>query len=352
MNKRLQKYCFISSKIAEMNTKSINVLLEKNELKKGWGSNHLISVSGHKVFVKKVPLTQLEYDNHFCTKNIFKLPLYYNYGVGSAGFGAFRELVTHIKTTNWVLNGEIKNFPLMYNYRIIPKLGKSPPLKIKKHKDYVKYWNGNQYVDNYIRERNKAKYEIVLFLEYIPHSLFDWFGSNLKKTGMVSSSMIETIAFLKSKEIVHFDAHFGNILTDGKNCYLTDFGLALDKNFELSKKEQTFLKSHLDYDFSEFIGGIGLYMSSVLQNMNTAQKKRLNASLALEEGATCRRSLNIVIENIKTVAEDKTLKLDNKYVDFVYRHREITCQTNNFFLSLRENPKKNTKFDGKKAGII
>lgn len=53
---------------------------------------------------------------------------YYNYGVGSGRFGAFRELLTHTKTTNLVLNEEIENFPLMYHCRIITKNEKSKPI--------------------------------------------------------------------------------------------------------------------------------------------------------------------------------------------------------------------------------
>jgi hypothetical protein len=41
-------------------------------------------------------------------------------GVGSAGFGAWRELATHIMTTNWVITGESVNYPMMYHRRILP----------------------------------------------------------------------------------------------------------------------------------------------------------------------------------------------------------------------------------------
>ena len=40
--------------------------------------------------------------------------------------------------------------------------------------------------------------------------------------------------FLKTKRFVHFDAHFGNYIADGKRLYLTDFGLALSEKFDLS----------------------------------------------------------------------------------------------------------------------
>ena len=52
------------------------------------GKSALISIDDTPVFVKKVPLTDLEQlPQHFMsTANIFDLPLSYQYGVGSAGF--------------------------------------------------------------------------------------------------------------------------------------------------------------------------------------------------------------------------------------------------------------------------
>ena len=52
----------------------------------------VIDVDGVKVFVKRISLTDLERaaGNEGSTANLFDLPLHYQYGVGSAGFGAWR----------------------------------------------------------------------------------------------------------------------------------------------------------------------------------------------------------------------------------------------------------------------
>lgn len=55
-------------------------------------------------------------------------------------------------------------------------------------------------------------------------------------------------AFMSSRGLVHFDAHFANILTDGRQLYFADFGLALSSRFDLSADESTFLSDHLAYD--------------------------------------------------------------------------------------------------------
>ncbi len=44
------------------------------------------------------------------------------------------------------------------------------------------------------------------------------------------------------------DAHFANILTDGDHCYLTDFGLALSRGFQLDADEMSFFERHKNFD--------------------------------------------------------------------------------------------------------
>jgi hypothetical protein len=127
-----------------MDTAQVRSLFDTAETQPGWGRNQTLNIGRSKVFVKRLPLTDLEYEHMFSTKNMYDLPTYYNYGVGSAGFGVFRELVANIKTTNWVLEGKIANFPLLYHYRIIPFFGQRPDLDMERHQRYVEYWNSNE----------------------------------------------------------------------------------------------------------------------------------------------------------------------------------------------------------------
>jgi hypothetical protein len=68
----------------------------------------LLEVAGTPVFVRRVPLTDLERrpENVRSTANLFALPVFCQYGLGGPGFGAWRELAVHTMTTNWVLTGE------------------------------------------------------------------------------------------------------------------------------------------------------------------------------------------------------------------------------------------------------
>ncbi len=107
---RRKRYFKLSSQIAQLDNAQLHSLFDDSESSLSWELTHTIALGQSKVFVKRVPVTNIEYDNLFSTKNLYDLPTYFNYGLGSAGLGVaglgvFRELITHIKTTNWVLEG-------------------------------------------------------------------------------------------------------------------------------------------------------------------------------------------------------------------------------------------------------
>ncbi len=224
-----------------------------------WGKSALIDVDDTPVFIKRVPLTDLELQskNFMSTANIFDLPMCYQYGVGSAGFGAWRELATHIITTNGVIASECANFPILYHWRILPNHPSDMNLEewgdIEK---YSAYWENVGTIRNRVENLNQASTHIALFLEYVPQNLYEWLPAQIAKGGDIAESAIAfvdenlktTNTYMNTHGLMHFDAHFNNILTDGKLLYFTDFGLALSSHFELTTAEIEFLKHHQYYD--------------------------------------------------------------------------------------------------------
>ncbi|MFD8893973.1 protein kinase family protein [Streptomyces sp. NPDC059566] len=223
------------------------------------GRSAELDIHGTRVFVKRVPLTDLETrpGNVRSTANLFGLPMFYQYGLGSAGFGAWRELAVHAMTTNWVLGGEYEGFPLMYHWRILPD---SAPAGFADEfggiDNAVAYWEGSQPVRKRLEAIGRSSRSLVLFLEHVPQTLAALLQEHRATAqtpgggapAWAEDALARGTAFMSSHGLVHFDAHFHNILTDGRLIYFADFGLALSSGFELSATEQQFLADHVGYD--------------------------------------------------------------------------------------------------------
>ena len=257
LKKRLAAYSHVSTELALLsNHQLINLLEDVTPLGTGIGGNtSILKINNTTVFVKKIPLTDIELQpkNILSTRNIFDLPMYCQYGIGSPGFGVWREVAAHIMSTNWVIAGECPNFPLMYHWRVLP----SPVLSTNEmlNRDSA-YLNGIQEVRQRIQAIQTASNSIVIFLEYFPHNVHQWFAQELSKNNttaeaacmMVEKNLKTITAFINSHDLLHFDAHFWNILTDGRQLYFSDFGLAISSKFELSDAEIDFFKKNHRYD--------------------------------------------------------------------------------------------------------
>ncbi|MEV8320394.1 protein kinase family protein [Streptomyces sp. NPDC059900] len=221
------------------------------------GKSALLEISGVPVFVKRVPLTDLERrpENTGSTANVFGLPVFCQYGIGGPGFGAWRELAVHTRTTDWVISGACANFPLMYHWRVLPD---STPLpgELADVEEAVAYWGRGARVRDRIEALRDSSACVALFLEYIPQNLHQWLGGRLaagtdaaeRACTMVEKSLEAGTAFMNARGLLHFDAHFENILTDGRRLYFADYGLALSSRFELSRQETDFFDRHRTYD--------------------------------------------------------------------------------------------------------
>jgi hypothetical protein len=222
------------------------------------GTSALLDVAGTPVFVKRVPLTDLERlpENARSTANMFGLPTFCQYGIGGPGFGAWRELAVHTMTTNWVLAGQFQGFPLMYHWRVLPDTPPPPPEELADVERAVAYWGGRQEVRHRIEALRQASASVALFLEYIPRNLHEWLGTRMRAgeeaadraCSLVERFLAAGISFMNTRGLLHFDAHFENILTDGRRLYFADYGLALSSRFDLSQDEIDFFDRHRTYD--------------------------------------------------------------------------------------------------------
>jgi len=341
MTSRQQTHFELSTRLSLMDDRKLVALLKQAEATTGWGSNRTLTVDGKKVFAKSVPLTDREYKNAYSTRNHYQLPLFYNYGVGSAGFGVFRELAFHVKTTNWVLGGASETFPLMYHHRILLSTGRPRPMDGERLDAYVKTWNGSKRIRSYILDRRAASHEVVIFLEHIPEVMFDWLGGHSAKVRKLIAVMQKTLGFLQANGIVHFDAHPSNILMQGDKPFLADFGLVLDREFDLSEREQKFLRDHRHYDSGEFLHGLVHPLYAQAQEWDQTKRDAFKQRYR-------RFGVAIVLENLAALIEGGFFQLHPSHSAALVQYREPILMIDEFFTALRSSPKKNTPFSDRK----
>ncbi|MFI7231593.1 serine/threonine protein phosphatase [Nonomuraea angiospora] len=259
---RVHRYSDVASALALHSDRQLSESLDQAQILGSGigGTSVLLDIEGVPVFAKRMPLTDLERreGNAMSTANLFGLPPFCQYGlaaIGSPGFGAWRELAANVMTTNWVLAGRSAAFPLLYHSRVLP--GAPPP--IDEHADIeavVRYWDGSPGVRDRLHALARASASIVLFQEFIPYNLNHWLDAQLSAgqdaaiaaSAMVESRLLTDVAFMNGQQLMHFDGHFGNILTDGERLYIADLGLATSLRFDLSTQEIEFLERNRTHD--------------------------------------------------------------------------------------------------------
>lgn len=212
------------------------------------GGSVVVDAEGEPAFVKCIPLSDREIAIPGGTANLFELPLFCQYGIGGPGFNAWRELTANSIVTDAVLAGETESFPLLYHWRVLP--GRSPVAD--EHVDIdavVAALGGSAAVRARLVALAAASRSLVLFWEYIPYPMDSWVRADpAGKAETVERQLAEIVTFLRGRELLHMDGHFGNMRTDGERIYLVDFGLATSPRFELSAAELDFVRQHVTHD--------------------------------------------------------------------------------------------------------
>jgi serine/threonine protein kinase len=150
-------------------------------------------------------------------------------------------------TTDWVLTGESPHFPILHHWRVLPAGPR--PVNTTQIDELTAHWDGSPAVRERLLAIATATASLVLCTEFIPQTLHRWLtAGGPERVQQAGERMLAVAGFLRAHDFVHFDAHPGNVLTDGDQVYLADFGLALSAAFELSGEETAFLARHRDWD--------------------------------------------------------------------------------------------------------
>ena len=213
----------------------------------GLGATSTFSLGFDEVFVKRLPLTDIEAANPYSTCNHFELPTIYSYGFGSAGFGAWRELAALQAVSG------VSGFPVQLHNRVMSRSFPPQPLPWS-DEDYVVYWGEAQRSVTTFRPATRPRRSCGSCWRIPGLGQISGWPRTPRACPISSPKSSAQSPDLQSREMVHFDAHWANIITDGARYRLVDFGLAMSTNMELSEPERTFLSNHLHYDYGVVLG--------------------------------------------------------------------------------------------------
>jgi hypothetical protein len=176
-------------------------------------------------------------------------------------------------------------------------------------------------------------------LEHAPHRMFEWVHGNQSAVGGVVDSLVDTLRFLHGEGVFHFDAHYGNVITDGSLPLLTDFGLVTDVAFELSESERAFVDRHHHYDFGETIYSVGNALLGFLFRLPEEDQRALLDRL---EG---RGAIDRLVSNVESLTAEGSLGIAAELADVVVGYRPVILFMSTFFDAMRSSNRKNTFFD-------
>lgn len=343
MDKINNDYFLLSTKLSYLSNDEIkNIIKIENEYEyqnKRSGINKIYKFNNTNIFIKAIPIAKLFIENRFDTKNLYDIPAYYNYGFGSAGVNPWRELLLHIKTSNFVLMKKCDFFPLLYHYRII-KDDDNRNIASLMDERILKKWNNNKNIIKYLQDRIHSKFKIVLFLEYIPNVSYKYLEQNPYFVESFYKQTKNIISFINKNGILHNDAHLGNFLVDdNKKVYLSDFGLSLDDDFNLDNNEKKFKQMNNKLDEYYIVDNI---MSDYLHNCLHYDKIKKKYNLgSISSFIELHKYL---IDNIDIIKNDITIsefqisfikKKKSMIMNFlIWRHKFKNSEDkNNYFIS-------------------
>ena len=334
-HERIARFAHLSAELALHSDQQLTQLVDGAEqLASGIGGTTLtFTLAGHKVFAKRLRLTDLELHpaHQMSTANLFGLPTYCQRNVGSAGFGAWRELAANVMTTGWVLAQQLESFPLMYHWRVLEgpsSPGAAPrPVEWTDVERMTRYWGGSDAMRTRLDALADAKSSLMIFLEHVPWTLGAWLERHIaphheameSTLAMVERGLTVDIPLMNSLGLLHGDAHHGNILTDGQRLYFADLGLATSARFALSTDELSYLHHNASLD------------------RGYALSKWVN--WLVKAFAPAVDSLPDRFELVRAAAQGQAMHqlvpgIPSKVAEIIHRHAPIATLINDFYVKL------------------
>ena len=154
----------------------------------------------------------------------------------------------------------------------------------------------------------------------------------------------DTLDFLRARDTIHFDCHNLNILTDGRRVFLTDFGLVLDRSFDLGTDEKALFAANRYYDYGLFLACLSLTLQRRYNALPPARRERLIRYCGMQEAV---RDLHIrvaLVEYRDALRQSGLFPLEANFQAALDRYYPIVRLIQDFLITLARNRRKDTAY--------
>lgn len=289
-----------------------------------WADSGPVEVDGTTLFAKRIPVTDLEAERWPSTSNHFGLPLRYQYGVGSAGFGVAREAATWAYASDLADRRGSDGVTTLLHQRLLARTGEPWSIPLGRE-EYVSRWGGDAAIARFVDARVAASHALWLVGEHLPHTALAWLAEHQDRVGDLVDSLLATLALLRDHEMAHFDAHLGNVVVDddGERFCLVDFGLASAAVVDLTDEERAFLASHRHYDAGELLFSLSLLVGIAYRGLDEAGRARALSACGVGDPDDRAALLSGLIDHADRLSDEGLVDLHPGYVAALGRYRDV-----------------------------
>lgn len=178
-----------------------------------------------------------------------------------------------------------------------------------------------------LRALADATASVVVFLEHLPWNLSAWLGLQLaagpaamaSACDMVERGLTVDIPRMNALGLLHGDAHFDNILTDGHRLYIADLGLALSERFALAADELGYLHHNASLDRADVLARWVNWLVKAFAPPASGLQERMALVRAAAQGPALHPWTPALPTHVATI---------------IHRHAPVAALVNDFYFKL------------------
>jgi hypothetical protein len=210
---------------------------------------------------------------------------------------------------------------------------------------FTKYRWDEPSMNAYLADRAAARHELVMVFEHLPHAAVDWIAGRPDDVGWIVDDIRRVIAFLRAHEVVHFDSDLCNVRTDGQQAYLTDFGLVLDRQFELSDDEHRFLDRHRHFDDGNLLLSAAHQLYWTYRAEPPDRRAALAAAVRIDEATAFDDAVTSLLAAFDRLDERGLFPIGRELHTLLSSHSDAVRYMHSFVAAARRNWTARVTFD-------